>query len=36
MKFSEVTGLLADMDGVLWRGNQPLPGLNALFDWLHE
>jgi len=24
------------MDGVLWRGIQPLPGLNALFDFFYE
>jgi 4-nitrophenyl phosphatase len=24
------------MDGVLWRGDQPLPGLAALFAWLRE
>ena len=36
MKFSDVAGLVIDMDGVLWRGNEPLPGLVELFDWLAE
>jgi 4-nitrophenyl phosphatase len=27
--------VLMDMDGVLYRGNQPLPGLNQFFDFLH-
>jgi len=28
--------LLIDMDGVLWRGDAPLPGLQAFFAFLHE
>lgn len=28
--------LLVDMDGVLWRGSQPLPGLRRLFAFLHK
>ncbi len=31
-----IKAIISDMDGVLWRGVQPLPGLNALFDFLHE
>ncbi|MCH7484843.1 MAG: hypothetical protein IIA90_06815 [Chloroflexi bacterium] len=27
--------LLIDMDGVLWRGSTPLPGLSAFFAALH-
>jgi 4-nitrophenyl phosphatase len=36
MKFSEITGVVMDMDGVLWRGETPLPGLDVLFQWLDE
>jgi 4-nitrophenyl phosphatase len=28
--------ILMDMDGVLYRGNQPLPGLIEFFDFLHQ
>lgn len=31
-----ITAVISDMDGVLWRGNQPLPGLSALFDYFHD
>ena len=30
----DVRALIADMDGVLWRGNTPLPGLAEFFDLL--
>ncbi len=36
MKFSAIAGLICDMDGVLWRGDEPLDGLRMLFGWLHE
>ena len=36
MKFSTITGVVMDMDGVLWRGDTPLPGLDELFQWLNE
>lgn len=36
MKFSKIAALVADMDGVLWRGDQALTGLHELFEWLHE
>lgn len=36
MTLAEITAVIADMDGVLWRGDEPLPGLPALFDWLHQ
>lgn len=32
----KIRAIAADMDGVLWRGMQPLPGLNALFDFFHR
>ncbi|MBC6934673.1 MAG: HAD-IIA family hydrolase [Chloroflexi bacterium] len=34
MQLSTITGIIADMDGVLWRGSQPLPGLADFFDFL--
>lgn len=30
------SGVIIDMDGVLWRGDEPLPGLAALFEHLYE
>lgn len=32
----DLRGLVLDMDGVLWRGGSPLPGLAALFGVLRE
>lgn len=32
--FTDVSGLIIDMDGVLWHGNQPMPGLHAFFNAL--
>jgi 4-nitrophenyl phosphatase len=32
----EIKGLIIDMDGVLWRGDQPIPGLLRFFDVLRE
>lgn len=29
-----IKNLVLDMDGVLWRGNTPMPGLNELFETL--
>lgn len=34
MNFSTIDGLIMDMDGVLWRGDQPLPGMTDLFAFL--
>ncbi len=31
---SEIRALVYDMDGVLWRGKEALPGLNEIFDWM--
>jgi 4-nitrophenyl phosphatase len=28
--------LICDMDGVLWQGNEPLPGLGQLFEFLRQ
>ncbi len=36
MDFSSITGVIMDMDGVLWRGTQPLPGVASFFDFLRE
>lgn len=33
---SDIGGLIIDMDGVLWHGNQPLPGLSNFFATLRE
>lgn len=30
----QIRGLVIDMDGVLWQGDRPLPGLNAFFNVL--
>ncbi|CCE25610.1 HAD-IIA family hydrolase [Methylotuvimicrobium alcaliphilum] len=32
--FSDIQALIIDMDGVLWHGSQPLPGLIDFFDTL--
>lgn len=32
----KIKAVVSDMDGVLWRGIQPLPGMNALFDYLRR
>ncbi len=34
--FSELQGLIFDMDGVLWRGGKPLPGVGTTFSILRE
>jgi len=31
-----IAGLIIDMDGVLWHGSKPLPGLEAFFSLLRE
>lgn len=36
MKFSSIAAVITDMDGVLWRGDEPLPGIVELFDWFKE
>jgi 4-nitrophenyl phosphatase len=32
----QLDGLIIDMDGVLWRGPKPMPGLGAFFDALQR
>lgn len=36
IRFSNIQNLIIDMDGVLWRGEQPLPRLPEFFDTLRE
>ena len=36
MKFTEIAAVVMDMDGVLWRGDEALPGLVEWFEWLRE
>ena len=36
MDFSSITGVIMDMDGVLWRGTQPLPGVASFFDFMRQ
>ena len=33
---SRIRHLIIDMDGVLWRGDEPLPGLSEFFDFLRQ
>ena len=35
-KLTEITHLIIDMDGVLYRGDQPLPGLSEFFSFLRQ
>lgn len=34
MAFSNITGVILDMDGVLWRGDEPLPGMVDFLEML--
>lgn len=36
MKYNTIKAAVFDMDGVLWREEQPMNGLVELFDWLTE
>jgi 4-nitrophenyl phosphatase len=35
-KINNLSGLIIDMDGVLWHGNKPLPGVNSFFSLLRK
>ena len=35
-KIDNISGLIIDMDGVLWHGNEPIQGLVAFFETLRE
>ncbi len=34
MNFSMISAVIMDMDGVLWRGDEMLPGVDTFFDFL--
>lgn len=36
MDFSNIKAVVSDMDGVLWRGDEPLPGMVAFFQMLRH
>lgn len=36
MNYDSISGIILDMDGVLWRDDLPMPGLHDLFAWLVE
>jgi len=36
VKFDDIQGVVCDMDGVLWRGSEPLPGMTDFFALMHE
>ncbi len=35
-KLQSINHLIIDMDGVLWRGDEPMPGLRAFFAFLRQ
>lgn len=36
INFNEKKGFICDMDGVIYHGNQILPGVKEFIQWLHE
>ena len=36
INFNEIKGFICDMDGVIYRGNELLPGVNAFIQWLNR
>lgn len=34
--FNEKKGFICDMDGVIYQGNQILPGVPEFIQWLHD
>jgi len=36
MDFSQIQGVISDMDGVLWRGTEPLPSITEFVEFLRE
>lgn len=36
MKFEDIRGVICDMDGVLWRGSEPLPGMADFFQLMQD
>ena len=36
INFNEKNGFICDMDGVIYHGNQILPGVAEFIQWLHD
>ena len=36
LNFNEKTGFICDMDGVIYKGNQILPGVTEFIQWLQD
>ena len=36
INFNEKKGFISDMDGVIYHGNQILPGVKKFIQWLNE
>ena len=36
INFNDKTGFICDMDGVIYHGNQVLPGVAEFIQWLHD
>ena len=36
INFNDKTGFICDMDGVIYHGNQILPGVTEFIQWLHD
>ena len=36
IEFNEKKGFICDMDGVIYHGNQILPGVPEFIQWLHD
>lgn len=36
LNFNEKRGFICDMDGVIYHGNQVLPGAAEFIQWLHD
>lgn len=34
--FNKIKGFICDMDGVIYRGNQVIPGVHEFIEWLHK
>ena len=35
LNLRDIQGIVCDMDGVIWRGQEPLPGFLEFFDFIH-
>ena len=36
INFNEIKGFICDMDGVIYRGNQIIPGVREFIDWIQK